>query len=594
MECRETETKIRTNLPWLEDAHDDNAETLTLTLSAPFGAQLWNEQATGTIINTDPIPKAWLARFGRTVAGHVVDAITGRFEDSAKWGSHVTLGGQPLILNGDSGSDLWGNAGETSEDDAAARDGLAALGMRIGRGADGGASTRWEERRARDDWMRERAEDDTRSMTGRELLLASSFHLALGGGGDGTSAAETRWTAWGRAAVSRFDGEAKGLSVDGEVSTFTLGVDAVRARWLAGIAVSLSEGEGGFRDDAQRRLESRGAGKLKSTLTSVHPYLRYQASERVSVWGILGYGTGELTLAVGDTENATTDTTMEMAAAGARGVLVPSGDAGIEIATRTDAQFVRMRSKAAQGSHGGNLAATQSDTSHVRTMLEGSRAFALDGGGALTPSLEVGVRLDGGDAETGAGIEVGGGLSYTNPALGMTVDAKARGLLAHEDTDYAQWGASASVRIEPDESGRGLSLTLAPSLGTDTGGAQRLWSGHDAHTLSPNRTHDPQGAMQAALGYGIPVFGGPAITTPHVGWSRAGDNETVHLGQRLKLGSSQWSLDSEFGEDNRTLRAQYHYRGADSIDIGIGASHSESNGEEKPKQELKLNIRMQW
>ena len=49
-------------------------------------------------------------------------------------------------------------------------------------------------------------------------------------------------------------------------------------------------------------------------------------SERLSVWGILGYGTGALTLAVEDKESWTTDTTMEMAAAGARGVLVPGGD----------------------------------------------------------------------------------------------------------------------------------------------------------------------------------------------------------------------------------------------------------------------------
>ena len=70
-------------------------------------------------------------------------------------------------------------------------------------------------------------------------------------------------------------------------------------------------------------------------------------------------------------------------------------------------------------------------------------------GGALTPSLEVGLRHDGGDAETGTGIEVGGGLSYTDPALGLTdpvlgltLDAKVRGLAAHEDADYAEWGAS--------------------------------------------------------------------------------------------------------------------------------------------------------
>ena len=573
----------------LEDAHDDTGETLTLTLSSPFGAQLSDGQATGTIVNTDPVPQAWLARFGRTVAGHVVDAISGRFEGSAGGGSHVTVGGQRLILDGDGGFGPGGAAGETSESEAAERDGLAALAERIGSGADRGAWTSWEESEAGDG-------DGTRSMTGRELLLGSSFHLALGGDGDGAGAAETRWTAWGRAAASRFDGEAEGLSVDGEVTTFTLGADAVWARWLAGVTVSLSEGEGGFRDRPETGRENRGTGELESTLTSVHPYLRYEASERVSVWGILGYGTGELTLEVEDKESWTTDTTMEMGAAGARGVLVPAAEAGgFELAARTDAQLVRMRSEAARGSDGGNLAATQSDTSRLRVMLEGSRAFALEGGGALTPSLEVGLRHDGGDAETGTGIELGGGLSYTNPATGITVDAKARGLVAHEDTDYAEWGASGSVRIEPDASGRGLSLTLAPSWGADTGGAERLWSVEDARGLGTrDDAFEAESRLEAEVGYGISVFGGRGVATPHAGWSRAGESEALRLGQRLTLGASEWRLESEFAEENRTFRAGYGYRAGDFLDLGVEASRREAANDDAPGHEIMLRARMRW
>ena len=73
----------------------------------------------------------------------------------------------------------------------------------------------------------------------------------------------------------------------------------------------------------------------------------------MSVWGILGYGTGELTLDVEDGESWTTDTSMEMAAAGARGVLLSAAESGgVELAVRTDAQLVRMTSKAATGERG--------------------------------------------------------------------------------------------------------------------------------------------------------------------------------------------------------------------------------------------------
>ena len=87
-------------------------------------------------------------------------------------------------------------------------------------------------------------------------------------------------------------------------------------------------------------------------------------------------------------------------------------------------------------------------------MLEGSRAFRV-GGGTLTPGLELGLRHDGGDAETGTGVELGGRIAYEDPETGLGVEARARTLIAHEDSDYREWGASGSGtearsgRIEP-------------------------------------------------------------------------------------------------------------------------------------------------
>ena len=54
----------------LDDAHDEGEETFTLTLSNPRGGNAWLKDATaiGTIENDDPMPQAWLARFGRTIA----------------------------------------------------------------------------------------------------------------------------------------------------------------------------------------------------------------------------------------------------------------------------------------------------------------------------------------------------------------------------------------------------------------------------------------------------------------------------------------------------------------------------------------------
>ena len=91
------ETAKTVSVAVLNDALDEDPETLTRALSAPFGATLADGTATGTIVNTDQIPRAWIARFGRTVALQAVDAIGERLGGSSvAAGAHVVVGGVEL------------------------------------------------------------------------------------------------------------------------------------------------------------------------------------------------------------------------------------------------------------------------------------------------------------------------------------------------------------------------------------------------------------------------------------------------------------------------------------------------------------------
>lgn len=49
----------------------------------------------------------------------------------------------------------------------------------------------------------------------------------------------------------------------------------------------------------------------------------------------------------------------------------------------------------------------KANAGRLRLVREDSRPIALATGGLLTPSLEVGLCHDGGDADTGSGVEVG-------------------------------------------------------------------------------------------------------------------------------------------------------------------------------------------
>ena len=470
------ETTKTVSVPVLDDAHDEGEETLTLTLSNVLGARIADAEAVGTIANTDPMPQAWLARFGRTVGSQVVDALTARLEGGGE--TRGTLGGIQL-----------GAGGMPAET-------LGATGDPPWRHGTGGYA-------------------EPRTMTAEEFMLGTAFHLSSGGdeaGGPG-------FAAWGRFARDSFEGEDGGASMDGDVTTGFLGADVEWRRALAGLLVSHSRSEGGYRT-------AYGKGRVESTLTGAYPYARLSLSERVSAWGLAGMGSGELTMTSDGQSPIETDVTLRMGALSVSGRVLDAADGGVGLNLKSDAMWVGMESDAAEG-----LVATESDVTRLRLILEGERPFGLGDGATLTPSAEVGLRVDGGDAETGTGVELGAGLRYA--AGRLAVEGAVRALVAHADSGYEEWGASGAVRLAPDASGRGLSLSLVPRWGNAANDAERLWAAGDAGALGPMAGFDPQARLEAEVGYGVAQFAGRITGTPHAGMTLTGSGRDYRLGWRL-------------------------------------------------------------
>ena len=93
----------------IDDAHDEGHEVMLLVLPNAQGAVIGDAVAKGTIENSDRMPTAWLARFGRAASDHVVEAVGDRWQGGPQ-ASHLTLGGrQAGQLFGWSG--LGGQAG---------------------------------------------------------------------------------------------------------------------------------------------------------------------------------------------------------------------------------------------------------------------------------------------------------------------------------------------------------------------------------------------------------------------------------------------------------------------------------------------------
>ena len=543
-ESGQTTTSVQVRV--LDDSHDEGEETLTLVVTNASNARIHDGEALGIIVNSDPIPSAWLSRFGRAASDHVAQAVARRPERGLGE-EHLKVGGlrldhlfasfsdpdagratsasthmdlDPLAPGAMQPPGLWAAAG------SGARNTQSAGGLGAGTVSPmptGGSDARWSpsDMAAPYDGG-SRASDTLPSL--RDALMGSSFFYVHGESDDASSGP---FTAWGETASTRFKGSEGSLSLDGEVTTAMLGLDKQYGRWLVGSTLSYSEGEGGY--------QGSGAlgGSMESTLTSLNPYAHFELNETTSLWGVFGYGSGSLRVTPQGAKSAIeTNLSNRMAAFGGRGLLsVRTGDAGrFELALRSDALVTRTDSDAVRG-----LTGAQGATSRVRLMLEGSGSMPLSTGGVLKPSLEAGLRYDGGDAETGAGIELGGGLGYA--AGNLSVEVNARALVAHEDTEYEEWGFSGSLAYTPGQDRRGLSMKLGSAWGSTQSGVQSLWSGQDASGMARNGPFEAAQRFQAELGYGIAGRRKAALWVPFIAAQAAdGDGQSLRMGVKLTAG----------------------------------------------------------
>ena len=242
---------------------------------------------------------------------------------------------------------------------------------------------------------------------------------------------------WGRGAVSRFDAREGELVLDGEVTSAMLGADFTRDRGTAGLMLSHSRGEGGYRGADE--------GTVSSNVTGLYPYGRYEVNERVSVLGGAGYGAGEL-------------------------VLTPKDQAAL-------------------------------------------------------------------DAETGFGVDVGGGLAWVDPGSGLSGELSARGLLTHEAGGLRDRGVAGSLAWDPEpQSERGFSLTLSQTMGAHASGGMDALLGRG--TLEGLAANDggaelDNRRLELKMGYGFGVFAGRFTATPEAGLGLSDGHREVSIGGRL-------------------------------------------------------------
>ena len=368
-----------------------------------------------------------LAGLGRTIAATAVDVIGERFS-AAMSGGEPDAAGTDLTLNGRSLA--LPAAGSTAQAGAALVDAAEALGVRVQ--ADGSLAV------------------DAPSLP--HLLAGSGFSAGDGPRGAG-------WSAWGAGDMSGFNAEVDGFEQEATVLAGYVGVDYRFApNALAGVAAAYSDLE------LTSTSHDDGEATLEGWLAHVYPYGLWMPERWLGIWSVAGFGVGTVELA--DAGGAMRGGVLSwLGAAGTRAELWSSGP--LSVAARSDGLVTGLTT-------GGELPEVGAHAWRARVLVEAAVAWQMSDS-RIDGLVEVGGRLDGGDADRGLGAEAGAELSLTDAATGLGLAGRGRLLLVHEAAGLRDWGAGMTLTWEPMGRGTGLAVSVAPTWGTPAGAANALW-----------------------------------------------------------------------------------------------------------------------
>ena len=337
-----------------------------------------------------------------------------------------------------------------------------------------------------------------------QLLANSKFILPFSAGGGAIS----NGAIWGSAHYRRLNGEAEAVALDnapqidweGDVSGLHLGVDfEVADNILVGAAVSQSNAEMNYETlDAGGKVEK---GDYEITLSGLHPYINWRFGE-TNLWASLGYGEGDVTITP---ENQTQVKAVSDVNLVALGVGVSD-----EINPRLQ---LRLEARAAEIDIEGNDERTilqqDLDTNTARVLVKWHDANTrLDNRAAF---VEIGLRHDDGDGDTGAAMETALGWNYLGDRT--TLEAGAHGLFGRKN--YNEWGAYGNFRVSGGGDGQGFALRIRPSYGEEAGEFGRVWNAEsfddidagDADNVDANYAW----RTESRLSYGIQSAGGLVV-----------------------------------------------------------------------------------
>ena len=299
-----------------------------------------------------------------------------------------------------------------------------------------------------------------------QLINGASFHLVLGGQEEHSEYSDApQLVLWGGGDHLRF--RSKTFEIDGKVRSGFLGVEG---HWnngfLGGGALSYQVGETRY---AYEESGHRKTGRIDTRVSSFHPYASMDLAENFRVWGIAGFGSGEVSdrpETGGEAETA--DLSTRMMVVGASYAVEPPD--GIEISVLGDVGTFKLKTDATGG---GSLSGIDATVRQFRLGVAGAVNNRYDWG-ILRPYGQLAIRVDDGDGITGEWVEVSAGLAVSSGR--WIFDGSARSLLGGSDDDYKETGLQFTVKMNPMSDGTGASMQLDAGVKPDVQNVEAILS----------------------------------------------------------------------------------------------------------------------
>ena len=366
-----------------------------------------------------------------------------------------------------------------------------------------------------------------RSLDGASFVYSPSI-AALGANGPadanggGISGGPTVWGSVDYRKLS--GGGADALQWDGELASVNVGTDTmVDAGVLVGLAAGMSKGSFGYQGST-----GGTSGVVKVRVKSLNPYIGWSVSESASLWMAVGYGKGKVNYNDEVTGEAANKMSIASAALGGRYRLHSTDGSSDGRLIQVDLKGETWGLQTKVDGDERRPMGSKSQAHGVRVAIERLQSSALESGASLTLSGEAGLRWDGGDGDTGTGIEMGGTADYRNPATRMKLVATGRALLDHE-SDRREWGAGVTAGYRLDSRETGLTYSSSLSHGQLESGVDSLWDSRVASRASEDGELTTR--LDAEIGYRM--FGTSGLHTPYVGIGvEEGSKRDYRIGMR--------------------------------------------------------------